>query len=105
MTGQAQDDGSAASRNARARRIEGALGALLGVMLTGLSVPINRFHLRPVAGVTVPAQLADAPFEHDVDSADKWTVSADGWGRGWTLYDWAGVQGLAGADLGAPAPG
>ncbi|MCP2166819.1 serine hydrolase domain-containing protein [Goodfellowiella coeruleoviolacea] len=29
-----------------------------------------------------------------VDSPDKWTVSADGWGLGWTLYDWAGVPGF-----------
>ncbi|MGJ6967450.1 serine hydrolase domain-containing protein [Streptosporangium sp. G11] len=28
-----------------------------------------------------------------VDSPDKWTVSADGWGLGWTLYDWDGVPG------------
>ncbi|MGV9298634.1 serine hydrolase domain-containing protein [Amycolatopsis sp. NPDC003676] len=29
-----------------------------------------------------------------VDSPDKWTVSADGWGLGWTLYDWNGVAGF-----------
>lgn len=23
-----------------------------------------------------------------VDVPDKWTVSADVWGLGWTLYDW-----------------
>ncbi|WP_433196185.1 serine hydrolase domain-containing protein [Nocardia sp. CA-107356] len=28
-----------------------------------------------------------------VDVPDKWTVSADGWGLGWTLYDWNGVGG------------
>ncbi|WP_306332273.1 serine hydrolase [Streptomyces sp. KL118A] len=28
-----------------------------------------------------------------VDVPDKWTVSADGWGLGWTLYDWDGVAG------------
>ncbi|MFI2506090.1 serine hydrolase domain-containing protein [Streptomyces sp. NPDC018972] len=37
-----------------------------------------------------------------VDSPDKWTVSADGWGLGWTLYDWDGVQGYGhdGASIG-----
>ncbi|WP_406337195.1 APC family permease [Streptomyces sp. NBC_00649] len=50
----------------RAQRTEVALGALLGVMLIGLSVLIGRFHLQPVEGVTVLAQLADASFGHDV---------------------------------------
>ncbi|MEW1638937.1 APC family permease [Streptomyces sp. NPDC093801] len=49
----------------RAQRTEVALGALLGVMLIGLSVLIGRFHLQPVEGVTVLAQLADASFGHD----------------------------------------
>ncbi|MGW1169380.1 serine hydrolase domain-containing protein [Streptomyces sp. NPDC001153] len=37
-----------------------------------------------------------------VDCPDKWTVSADGWGLGWTLYDWNGVQGYGhdGASIG-----
>ncbi|MFB7053077.1 serine hydrolase domain-containing protein [Streptomyces vinaceus] len=37
-----------------------------------------------------------------VDTPDKWTVSSDGWGLGWTLYDWNGVQGYGhdGASLG-----
>lgn len=50
----------------RAQRAEVALGALLGVMLIGLSVLISRFGLRPVEGVTVLAQLADASFGHGV---------------------------------------
>ncbi|WP_371097192.1 APC family permease [Streptomyces sanglieri] len=49
----------------RARRTEVALGALLGAMLIGLSVLIGRFHLQPVEGVTVLAQLADASFGHN----------------------------------------
>ncbi|MFJ9432991.1 APC family permease [Streptomyces sp. NPDC101490] len=49
----------------RARRAEVALGALLGVMLIGLSVLISRFGLQPVEGVTVLAQLADASFGHN----------------------------------------
>lgn len=37
-----------------------------------------------------------------VDSPDKWTVSADGWGLGRTLYDWDGVRGYGhdGASIG-----
>ncbi|MEU8545618.1 APC family permease [Streptomyces roseoverticillatus] len=49
----------------RAQRTEVALGALLGVMLTGLAVLIGRFHLQPVEGVTVLAQLADASLGHN----------------------------------------
>ncbi|MFB6693323.1 APC family permease [Streptomyces virginiae] len=48
----------------RAQCTEVVLGALLGVMLIGLSVLIGRFHLQPVEGVTVLAQLADASFGH-----------------------------------------
>lgn len=48
----------------RAQRTEVALGVLLGVMLIGLSVLIGRFHLQPVEGVTVLAQLADASLGH-----------------------------------------
>ncbi|WP_432011166.1 APC family permease [Streptomyces cucumeris] len=49
----------------RAQRTEVALGALLGAMLIGLSVLIGRFHLQPVEGVTVLAQLADASLGHN----------------------------------------
>ena len=48
----------------RAQRTEVALGAILGIMLIGLAVLIGRFHLQPVAGVTVLAQLADASLGH-----------------------------------------
>ncbi|MFJ5228363.1 APC family permease [Kitasatospora sp. NPDC088391] len=48
----------------RAQHTEVALGALLGVMLLGLAVLIGRFHLRPVEGVTVLAQLTDASLGH-----------------------------------------
>lgn len=50
----------------RAQHTEVALGALLGVMLIGLAVLIGRFHLQPVDGVTVLAQLADASLGHGV---------------------------------------
>ncbi|MFD8030765.1 APC family permease [Streptomyces sp. NPDC059717] len=49
----------------RAQHAEIALGAVLGVMLIGLSVLISRFHLQPVEGVTVLAQLADASLGHN----------------------------------------
>ncbi|MCM2389580.1 serine hydrolase domain-containing protein [Streptomyces albipurpureus] len=37
-----------------------------------------------------------------VDVPDKWTVSADGWGLGWSLYDWSGTTGYGhdGASIG-----
>ncbi|GGZ01648.1 serine hydrolase domain-containing protein [Streptomyces avidinii] len=37
-----------------------------------------------------------------VDVPDKWTVSADGWGLGWSLYDWNGIPGYGhdGASIG-----
>ncbi|MGF0173055.1 APC family permease [Streptomyces sp. Marseille-Q5077] len=52
-------------RAKRAQRAEVALGAVLGVMLIGLSVLISRFHLQPVESVTVLAQLADASLGHN----------------------------------------
>ncbi|MGW2402878.1 APC family permease [Kitasatospora sp. NPDC001664] len=48
----------------RAQHTEVALGGLLGVMLIGLAVLIGKFHLQPVEGVTVLAQLADASLRH-----------------------------------------
>ncbi|CAL9324033.1 APC family permease [Streptomyces sp. SudanB182_2057] len=54
-----------APRVRRAQRAEAALGAVLGLMLIGLAVLIGRFHLQPVAGVTVLAQLADASLGHN----------------------------------------
>ncbi|MFD9404482.1 APC family permease [Streptomyces sp. NPDC060011] len=53
-------------RAKRAQRAEVALGAVLGAMLIGLSVLISRFHLQPVEGVTVLAQLADASLGHNL---------------------------------------
>ncbi|WP_225825356.1 APC family permease [Streptomyces naphthomycinicus] len=52
-------------RARRAQRAEVALGSVLGLMLIGLSVLIGRFHLQPVEGVTVLAQLADAALGHN----------------------------------------
>jgi len=50
----------------RAQHTEMALGALLGLMLVGLAVLIGRFHLQPVMGVTVLAQLTDAALGHGI---------------------------------------
>lgn len=52
-------------RAKRAQHAEVALGAVLGLMLIGLSVLISRFHLQPAEGVTVLAQLADASLGHN----------------------------------------
>ncbi|HKB31754.1 MAG TPA: APC family permease [Streptosporangiaceae bacterium] len=50
----------------RAQHTEVALGTLLGLMLIGLSVLIRKFHVGPVPGKTVLAQLADAAVGHNV---------------------------------------
>ncbi|WP_327419070.1 serine hydrolase domain-containing protein [Streptomyces sp. NBC_01233] len=38
----------------------------------------------------------------EVDVPDRWTVSADSWGLGWSLYDWNGIRGYGhdGASIG-----
>ncbi|GGX93587.1 serine hydrolase domain-containing protein [Streptomyces hiroshimensis] len=48
------------------------------------------------------AGTVSAMQRREVDVPDKWTVSADGWGLGWTLYDWAGIPGFGhdGASIG-----
>ncbi|MEZ0070412.1 amino acid transporter [Streptacidiphilus sp. MAP12-20] len=50
----------------RAQRTELALGALLGVMLLGLSLLIDKFHVAPDGSKTVLAQLTDAAIGHNV---------------------------------------
>ncbi|MFJ6777691.1 serine hydrolase domain-containing protein [Streptomyces yangpuensis] len=39
------------------------------------------------------ARAVAAMQRWEVDVPDRWTVSADGWGLGWSLYDWNGVPG------------
>ncbi|MEW9547361.1 serine hydrolase domain-containing protein [Nonomuraea sp. NPDC050783] len=51
-----------------------------------------RMHLEGGQGVLSSRAVA-AMQRREVDVPDKWTVSADGWGLGWTLYDWDGVPG------------
>ncbi|MEY9967893.1 amino acid transporter [Streptacidiphilus sp. MAP12-16] len=50
----------------RAQRTEVALGALLGSMLLGLSLLIDKFHVAPSNSKTVLAQLTDAAFGHNI---------------------------------------
>ncbi|MGO4614109.1 serine hydrolase domain-containing protein [Nocardia sp. 2YAB30] len=40
------------------------------------------------------AESVAAMRHREIDVPDKWTVSADGWGLGWTLYDWEGIKGF-----------
>jgi CubicO group peptidase (beta-lactamase class C family) len=51
-----------------------------------------QMHLDGGRGV-LSADAVAAMRRREVDSPDKWTVDADGWGLGWTLYDWNGVSG------------
>ncbi|MDG4858019.1 serine hydrolase [Streptomyces sp. T-3] len=39
------------------------------------------------------AESVAAMQRREVECPDKWTVSSDGWGLGWTLYDWDGIPG------------
>ncbi|WP_326826092.1 serine hydrolase domain-containing protein [Streptosporangium sp. NBC_01756] len=61
---------------------------------------VARFVQMHLDGGTAPdgtrvlsADAVAAMQRREVDSPDKWTVSADGWGLGWTLYDWEGTPG------------
>ncbi|MCC8242773.1 serine hydrolase domain-containing protein [Saccharothrix luteola] len=47
-------------------------------------------------------ETAAAMRRREVDCPDKWTVDSDGWGLGWTLYDWDGTHGFGhdGATIG-----
>jgi CubicO group peptidase (beta-lactamase class C family) len=47
-------------------------------------------------------ETVSAMQQREVDSPDKWTVSSDGWGLGWTLYNWDGITGFGhdGATIG-----
>ncbi|MGI5347433.1 serine hydrolase domain-containing protein [Streptomyces sp. CA-250714] len=50
--------------------------------------------LAPDGTRVLSADAVAAMQRRVVDSPDKWTVSADGWGLGWTLYDWDGTPGF-----------
>jgi len=49
-----------------AQRTEVMLGVVLGVMLIGLAILIRKFHVGPVPGETVLAQLTDASVGHNI---------------------------------------
>ncbi|MFJ2741743.1 serine hydrolase domain-containing protein [Streptomyces sp. NPDC087440] len=54
-------------------------------------------------GTRILSPATVAAMQHrETDVPDKWTVSSDGWGLGWTLYDWNGTPGYGhdGASLG-----
>ncbi|MEU7629352.1 APC family permease [Nocardia sp. NPDC049220] len=55
-----------APRVKRAQHAEIALGLLLGAMLIGLAVLIEKFSLRPVQGITVLSQLTEAALGHGI---------------------------------------
>ncbi|MFI9509016.1 serine hydrolase domain-containing protein [Nocardia sp. NPDC052566] len=45
-------------------------------------------------GSQVLAADAVTAMQHpETETPDKWTVSSDAWGLGWTLYDWNGIRG------------
>ncbi|MFD3683779.1 serine hydrolase domain-containing protein [Nocardiopsis sp. NPDC058631] len=39
-------------------------------------------------------RTVEAMREKQADTPDKWSADSDGWGLGWTLYDWDGVPGF-----------
>ncbi|EDY47637.1 penicillin-binding protein 4 [Streptomyces clavuligerus] len=46
-------------------------------------------------GTRVMSVNAVAAMQHrETGVPDQWTVGADGWGLGWTLYDWDGIPGF-----------
>ncbi|MFH8975814.1 serine hydrolase domain-containing protein [Streptomyces sp. NPDC017890] len=80
-----------------------------GGVLCATAADIARLARMHLDGGTAPdgtrvlsAESVGAMQRRTVDSPDKWTVSADGWGLGWTLYDWNGVRGFGhdGATIG-----
>lgn len=60
-------------------------------------VRLARMHLdggtAPDGGRVLSAGAVEEMQRRVTGVPDKWTVSADGWGLGWTLYDWDGVPG------------
>lgn len=63
----------------------------------GDAVRFARMHLdggtAPNGTRILSAESVAAMQRREVDCPDKWTVSSDGWGLGWTLYDWDGITG------------
>ncbi|MEU7578476.1 serine hydrolase domain-containing protein [Streptomyces sp. NPDC041068] len=63
----------------------GDVARLAKMHLDGGTAPDGTRLLSAAAVDEMQRRVADVP--------DKWSVSADGWGLGWTLYDWNGVMG------------
>ncbi|MEU5306799.1 serine hydrolase domain-containing protein [Streptomyces noursei] len=63
----------------------GDVARLAKMHLDGGTAPDGTRLLRAETVELMQRRVADVP--------DKWTVSADGWGLGWTLYDWDGIAG------------
>ncbi|MBT2382656.1 serine hydrolase [Streptomyces sp. ISL-11] len=69
-------------------------------------VRLARMHLdggtAPDGTRLLAPETVEAMRRCEADAPDKWTVSSDGWGLGWTLYDWDGVPGFGhdGATIG-----
>ncbi|MFE0174754.1 serine hydrolase domain-containing protein [Streptomyces sp. NPDC059002] len=63
----------------------GDMARLAKLHLDGGTAPDGTRLLSAAAVDEMQRRVADVP--------DKWSVSADGWGLGWTLYDWNGVTG------------
>ncbi len=69
-------------------------------------VRLARMHLdggsAPDGTKVLAPETVEAMRRREVDVPDKWTVGADGWGLGWTLYDWDGTPGFGhdGASIG-----
>ncbi|MFD6437482.1 serine hydrolase domain-containing protein [Streptomyces venezuelae] len=72
----------------------GDVARLARLHLDGGTAPDGTPLLTAGAVAEMQRRVADVP--------DKWTVSADGWGLGWTLYDWDGIAGYGhdGASIG-----
>ncbi|MGN9837071.1 serine hydrolase domain-containing protein [Nonomuraea sp. H19] len=67
------------------------------IVSAGDMVRFARLHLdggtAPDGSRLLSAEAVAAMQRREADVPDKWTVSADGWGLGWTLYDWDGIAG------------
>jgi CubicO group peptidase (beta-lactamase class C family) len=67
---------------------------------------LARMHLErgvtPAGTRVLREESTTAMQRREVGCPDKWTVDSDGWGLGWTLYDWDGTPGFGhdGATIG-----
>ena len=91
----AGDDPTRPRRGTSCRARRGPYGGSCAT--AGDVVRLARMHLdggtAPDGTRVLGADAVAAMQRREIDVPDKWTVSADGWGLGWTLYDWDGVPG------------